>query len=150
MPSTWTVAPYERIGLLPPFNPDDDGPQVHEEVTRLRRTIGEADAIVMSTPEYAHALPGSFKNALDWLVSDPAFAGKTVVILHVARGTHWAVDSLREVLATMSACLLPEASVDLPLGSNTLDEDAILARTDLRSRLEHSIEALKRATGTGD
>jgi hypothetical protein len=75
---------------------------------------------------------------------------KTVVILHVARGTRWAVDSLKEVLATMSARLLPEESVDLPLGSNLLDEDAILARTDLRSRLEHSIEALKRATGTGD
>ena len=35
--------------------------------------------MVISTPEYAHGLPGVFKNALDWLVSDPAFAGKPVV-----------------------------------------------------------------------
>ena len=129
-PSSISVQHYEQLGELPHFNPDLDGATVPHEVGALRSLVASADAVVISTPEYAHGLPGSFKNALDWLVSDPAFAGKPVVILHVARGSTWALDSLREVLRTMSARIIESASISLPLGSNQLDTDAILARTD--------------------
>src|SRR5262245_61971681 len=78
---------YERLATLPHFNPDLDGEGslLPTEVVELRALVGNADVLVISTPEYVHALPGSFKNALDWLVSDPTFAGKPAVILHVAR-----------------------------------------------------------------
>jgi chromate reductase, NAD(P)H dehydrogenase (quinone) len=149
-PSSFTFADYNRIGALPHFNPDSDGDNghVHLEVRNLRNAIADADAIVISTPEYAHALPGSFKNALDWLVSDPAFAGKPVVILHVARGSTWALESLREVLRTMSARLIQPASISLSLGSNQLDEIAVLARRDLREQLVGSLARLRDAIKT--
>ena len=138
---------YARLGELPHFNPDLDGETVPAEVASLRRLITSADAIAISTPEYAHALPGSFKNALDWLVSDPAFAGKPVVILHVARGSTWALDSLTEVLRTMSARFVTPACVSLPLGSNQMTTDAILARADLRTLLLGSLTALQTDLG---
>jgi chromate reductase len=144
MPSTVLVEHYGGIGALPHFSPDldreDESPP--PKVAELRQAIGGAAAVVISTPEYAHGLPGSFKNALDWLVSDPAFAGKPVAILHVARGSTWALDSLREVLKTMSAQIIEAASVSLPLGSNQMDEAAILSRADLRALLVSSVEAL--------
>ena len=142
--SRGVVEHYEGMGNLPHFNPDLDGDAaaLPREVTALRRLVSEADAIVISTPEYVHALPGSFKNALDWLVSDPAFAGKRIVILHITRGSTWALESLREVLKTMSARIIESASVSLPLGSNQVDEAAILARDDLRALLTTSVDAL--------
>lgn len=135
---------YAGMGTLPHFNPDLDGEgeNVPREVMELRAAVDRADALVISTPEYAHALPGSFKNVLDWLVSHPPFAGKPVAILHVARDSTWALDSLREVLKTMSARIVEPACVALPLGSNRLDEEAILAREDLRALLVASREAL--------
>ncbi len=140
---------YDRIGALPHFNPDLDGDDraVPPEVTALRGLVAGADAVVISTPEYAHGLPGSFKNALDWLVSDPAFAGKPVVILQAARGSTWAFDSLREVLRTMSADLIETACVALPLGSNRLDAEAILSRDDLRGPLGDSLAVLMKKLG---
>jgi len=141
-PSTLTFQHYEQLGGLPHFNPDLDSGTLPLAVGELRRLVAGADAIVISTPEYAHALPGSFKNALDWLVSDPAFAGKPVAILHVARGSTWALDSLKEVLKTMSARLIESASIMLPLGSNQIDENAILGRDDLRTLLLGSVECL--------
>jgi NAD(P)H-dependent FMN reductase len=139
-------AHYDRLGALPHFNPDLDGEDAipPPEVAALRQLVAEADAVVISTPEYAHGLPGSFKNALDWLVSDPAFAEKPVVILHAARGSTWALDSLREILKTMSACLVEPALAALPLGSNQMDEDAILARPDLRAQLTQSMAELSK------
>lgn len=136
---------YGGVGALPHFNPDldQDGVPLPAEVAALRAAVAQADALVISTPEYVHALPGSFKNALDWLVSDPTFVGKPVVILHVARGSTWALDSLREVLRTMSADIIEGASVLLPLGSNRLEEADILARADLHALLVRSAAALR-------
>ncbi len=63
------------------FNPDlDQEVSLPAEVVALRAVVAHADALVISTPEYVHALPGAFKNALDWLVSDPSFTGKPVAI----------------------------------------------------------------------
>ena len=142
-----TVEHYDRLAALPHFNPDLDRESgtLPAEVLDLRRMVNRADALVVSTPEYVHALPGSFKNALDWLVSDPAFIGKRVVILHVARGSSWALDSLREVLRTMAADIVEAASISLPLGTNQVDEDGILAREELRALLLRSITALSDA-----
>lgn len=142
-PSSISVQHYEQLGELPHFNPDLDTEPVPRHVGTLRGLMATTDAVVISTPEYAHGLPGVFKNALDWLVSDPAFAGKPVVILHASRGSMWALDSLREVLRTMSARIIESAYASLPLGSNHLDTEAILTRTDLCQLLRHSLKALE-------
>jgi NAD(P)H-dependent FMN reductase len=139
------VTHYERLGALPHFNPDDDAEPLPAEVIAWRAAIAAADAVVISTPEYAHGLPGSFKNALDWLVSDPAFAGKPVALLSAARGSTWAADSLREILRTMSARVIEPACAALPLGTNRVDEEAILAREELRLALAASGAGLVRA-----
>jgi len=73
-PEGMDVAIFESIRDLPHFNPDLDGPELDPEdrpegVLRLRRELAASDALLISTPEYAHGLPGSLKNALDWLVS---------------------------------------------------------------------------------
>ncbi len=145
-PATMKFTHYERTGLLPHFNPDLDaeGAVAPDEVAVLRGHVAGADAVVVSTPEYAHALPGTFKNALDWLVSAPAFVGKPVVILHASRGSQWALDSLKEVLTMMSARIIEAASVSLPLGSNQVDEEAILLREDLCRLLLSSVGTLEK------
>lgn len=141
-PPSVTCEHYERLGALPHFNPDLDGATPPPEVQALRALVAGADVVVISTPEYVHALPGSFKNALDWLVADPTFAGQAVVILHVDRGSPWALDSLTEVLRTMSAKIIEPASVLIPLTSNQVDADAILAREEFRRQLQGSLDSL--------
>jgi NAD(P)H-dependent FMN reductase len=135
---------FEGVGDLPHFNPDldrEEGP-VPAEVVQLRKSVVAADLLLISTPEYAHGLPGAFKNVLDWLVSEPGFDGKPVAILSAERGSKWAFDSLKEILRTMSAIVIDDACAFLPLGSNRIDEEAILSDANLRRLLETSIQAL--------
>jgi NAD(P)H-dependent FMN reductase len=145
MPQDWNTAEFEGLARLPHFNPDEDREGVHFEVAKWRQAVADADAVVISTPEYAHALPGAFKNGLDWLVSDPAFAQKRVVIIKAERGTDFATESLKEVLRTMSANIVEDACVSLSLATNSIGPEQILARQDLRSRLELSVENLKKS-----
>jgi NAD(P)H-dependent FMN reductase len=66
---------------IPHFNPDLDGEATPSAVTLLREQVGGADAVLIATPEYAHSLPGSLKNALDWLVGSGELYRKPVVVL---------------------------------------------------------------------
>jgi NAD(P)H-dependent FMN reductase len=118
------VRVYERLRGLPPFDPDEDQPgePLPDAVAEFRALVSRADALLLSTPEYAHALPGAFKNALDWLVGSPDFAGKLVaVITPTTRSVH-AQAQLRVVLRTMSATLFKQGTpVVVPFVSRETD-----------------------------
>lgn len=98
---------YEGLGELPHFNPDDDpeGGPVHPAVADLRRRLADADAVLLCTPEYAGALPGSFKNLLDWTVGGGETYGKPV-----AWSMPPAAPSLAVRAARMSRCAQSSAT----------------------------------------
>ena len=61
-PPDVTITLYDGLGALPHFNPDLDSPdgrQLPAIVVDLRRRIGHADGVLISSPEYAHGIPGS-------------------------------------------------------------------------------------------
>lgn len=97
---------YDGIGGLPHFSPDlDEAPP--EAVIALRTAIGAADAIVITTPEYAHGMPGALKNALDWLVSAAEPIDKPVLLVSASPGgAAHAHAQFSEVLRTMSMRLV--------------------------------------------
>ncbi len=70
-------------GDLPHFNPDleADGAPAPAAVAELRRQLEQADGVLIATPEYAHSLPGSLKNALDWMVGSGHLYAKPVAIV---------------------------------------------------------------------
>ena len=54
---------YESVGALPHFSPDLDVEPLPEPVAELRARIARSDALLIVSPEYAHGMPGSLKNA---------------------------------------------------------------------------------------
>ena len=142
---------YQDLASLPPFNPDDDveGGPVPEPVEAFRALVAASDALVIAAPEYAHGLPGTFKNALDWLVASEAFAGKRVALINAAPRAFHAQADLREILATMAARLVPEAFATLSLTGRTVTADDVLADPVSARRLKQSLEALTAAMSEG-
>ena len=104
---------YDGMGDLPHFNPDldaEDGTPP-EPVRRLREQLIGADAILICSPEYAHGVPGSLKNLLDWLVSVGELVGKPVALLNAAPvGGDYAQSAIRETLRTMNWRVVDSAS----------------------------------------
>ena len=91
-PADIEVSVYGGLAELPLFNPDCGDP-APESVRLLRHTIAAADAILISSPEYAHGVPGALKNALDWLVGSGEMIEKPVAVINAsARATHaWGI-----------------------------------------------------------
>ena len=102
-PSATLVEIYDRLAELPAFSPDLDADPLPGPIVDLRGRIARADALMISSPEYAHGMPGSLKNLLDWLVSALEALHKPVLVLSASPGgAVFAHAQFLEVLRTMN------------------------------------------------
>jgi len=136
------ISIFAGLAELPHFNPDLDNERLPEPASRFRSLVGAADALVISSPEYAHGVPGSLKNALDWLVGSLDFAGKPVALINTSPHAEHAQASLRETLGTMAARLVDNASITLALPSRSIDAEGIAADPDCAAALRGALAAL--------
>lgn len=132
---------YDGIGALPHFNPDADVEPALPAVARWREALRSADAVLLSSPEYVHGVPGSLKNALDWIVSSGEFGGKPLALINSSRSS-FAEPQLREILTTMEARIVPEASITLQLWSNRVSASEIAANAGAAQALRSAVAAL--------
>jgi chromate reductase len=133
---------YPGLAALPHFNPDDDveGEPLHPAVAELRGQIGDADALLFSTPEYAGALPGSFKNLLDWTVGGGEIYRKPAAWLNVSSaaaptGGRDAHDSLRNVLGYAGAEIVEAACLRVAVPRTSLGADGLVEDGEIRAAL---------------
>ncbi len=113
MPEGSEMVLFGGLAELPAFNPDFDVDGTPDVVTRFRRLIAEADAVAISSPEYARGVVGSLKNALDWLVGSGELYEKPVAVLHVSARGEVAQNALRATLNVMTGRIVFEEIVPL-------------------------------------
>ena len=144
---------YDGMGRLPHFNPDDDpadGVGLDAEVAALRAALTDADALLLSTPEYAGALPGSFKNLLDWTVGGGQTDNMPVAWLNVSgaaapSGGTDAHDSLRKVLGYTGAVIVEAACLRLPLARDDVGKHGLVAPPETREAIVAAMTTLAAA-----
>jgi NAD(P)H-dependent FMN reductase len=138
------VVLYRGLGDLPLFNPDIEASEP-APVIMLREQILGSDALLIASPEYAHGVTGAIKNALDWMVGNETFVNKPVALLNASpRATH-AQAALRETVSTMSARLVNEACITVPILGSGLSEDDIVQHPDIRPAIVKALASLKAA-----
>ena len=130
-PAGTTVTLYDELESVPPFHPDRDreGDVAPAPVARLRVLLQAADAVVLSTPEYAFGLPGVLKNALDWTVASGDFAGKPTAAISSSPselGGDKAHASLLLTLRAMQARLPTNGGLVVPFVRKKLAADGTL------------------------
>ena len=139
-PAGAEIALYTGLGSLPHFNPDLDTDDPPEVVRALRHEIGLCNGILICSPEYAHGVAGSLKNALDWLVRSLEFPEKPIALINTSQRATHAQAQLREILTTMSARLINAASITLPLWGRNLDAAGITSDPALSNQLRTALE----------
>jgi NAD(P)H-dependent FMN reductase len=149
---------YAGMTALPHFNPDDDrseggadgGASLPAPVAALRSEIANARAILFSTPEYAGALPGCFKNLLDWTVGGSEMYRKPVGWVNGSAfpdGAKHAHASLATVLGYLNADIVEAAVQRIPVARGAVGDDGLIADMAIRERIADVLLRLSRARG---
>jgi chromate reductase len=149
-PAGIEAAVYDALAAVPLFDEDleqaePDGPA---GVRALRAAIAAADGLLIATPEYNHALPGVLKNALDWLSRESpqgaVLVERPVAVLGASSGpwgTRLAQASLRQVLHTCGALVMPSPLLFMARAAEHFDAQSVLADDATRASLERFMAA---------
>ena len=130
---------YEGLGTLPHFNPDDEpGP---DSVADFRNQLSTCDGVIICSPEYAHGVPGVLKNALDWVVGTSEMVDKPIALINASPRATIAQASLSETLRVMTATLVTEACISLPVSGRKLSDMEIAANPSLAEPLHQAIKS---------
>jgi chromate reductase, NAD(P)H dehydrogenase (quinone) len=132
----------DPLDSLPFFNPDIELAGPPAAVERWRAEIHDHAALVISSPEYAHGVPGVLKNALDWLVGGVEIVGKPIAVIQTSLPSTTAHASLLEILRVMGGRVVPAASVAIQLRGRNLDERGIASDPGLSAVLRTAMNAL--------
>jgi chromate reductase len=151
LPPGWELDVWDGLREIPPYDEDVDVDPAPFAVRALREAITEADAILISTPEYNGSIPGALKNAIDWASRPRAttvLKDKPVLVIGATTGLFgavWAQAETRKVLKTASANPLED---ELPVGQahEAFAEDGSLRDPDLHAALRDAVSALVRET----
>jgi chromate reductase, NAD(P)H dehydrogenase (quinone) len=148
---------YGSLTELPLYTPDLDaeGVPVDPRVADLRAGIGRAGAILISTPEYAGALPAAMKNLLEWTIGDACTHDKPVAWINAAgpaapTGAADAHDSLRKVLAYAGARVVEDACARVPITRDMVGDDGLISDPASRDAIAAALATLAAACAPAD
>lgn len=113
------------------YNQDEEG-NLPEAVKEFKKTIKEADAILIATPEYDYTIPGYLKNAIDWATrpyGDNSFDDKPGAILSSSPGMLGGVRAqyaLRQSCVFLNLHLLNKPEVIIPAIHEKIKEGKLI------------------------
>lgn len=149
-PSNVQVSMYEKVDQLPHFNPDLDGDDTHPVVSEWRKCLQKANGVLICTPEYAKGIPGSLKNALDWIVSSGEFVNKPVAVVSASPhplGGEVANKSLQGTLMMMSAVVIEGAVLMVANVNQKLNAQGNVIHEQTESQARQLVNALVESIG---
>lgn len=144
------------LAPLPLYNGEIDGPwpDKPQAVVDFINQLGEADALLIATPEYNYSVSGVLKNALDWASrrpgadKPPAIQGKPAAIMGAGGrfGTVRAQIHLRYILLHNDIKLLNKPEVMVVRSGDAADSDGNITDPSVRNQVEELIHALAQWT----
>lgn len=143
-PSGLAITVYDEVADLPHFNPDNETPPP-VVVARWQAVLHQCDGILIACPEYAHGVPGSFKNALDWVVGVVGLENIPVALLNSSPRASHAHAALTEILTTMNWNVLEAASVRIPCARKDIDPQSLAGMPEFAEPLRVALLVLAAA-----
>jgi chromate reductase len=125
---------FDGLKAIPPFDEDDEE-KPPPAVTRWRRAVTEADALLFATPEYNSSIPGQLKNAIDWAsrpLASAALRNKPAAVIGASTGMFgavWAQAELRKALAAAGARVI-DRELPVPLADDAFADHGALVDRD--------------------
>jgi NAD(P)H-dependent FMN reductase len=132
-PAGIEISVFHELNKLPVFSPDQEK-ETPKEVEQFMTMLNAHEGIIISSPEYVRAIPGGLKNAIDWMVSRYEIIDKPIALVHASHRGDDMLNSLRQVLSTVSNQFFEHLFFRVPLIGMSPDEvDELLHQPEFES-----------------
>jgi chromate reductase, NAD(P)H dehydrogenase (quinone) len=107
--------------------------------SELARRVGTADGLLLASPEYNYSLPGTLKNAIDWVsrIRPMPLRGKSALLLAASNGQFGGVRGLWQLripLECLGVVVYPDMYA-LPWAEKMFGPDGRLTEVERQDRL---------------
>jgi chromate reductase, NAD(P)H dehydrogenase (quinone) len=114
----------------------------------LKQRVERAEALMISTPEYNYSLPGTLKNAIDWVsrARPIPWRGRSVYLMGASPSPAGAARGLWQTRIPLEGCgalVFPDMFV-LALAHQAFDENGQLRDPNLAERLKKDVSGFVR------
>ena len=146
-PAEMEISIYTRLGEIPPYNDDVFQKGDPEPVADMKKFVGGADALLISTPEYNYGVPGVLKNAIDW-ASRPS--GNCVLNRRPAAlmgcspglgGTIRCQHALRQTFVFTETYVMLQPEIKIPSATPLFDSAGRLSDENTRQHIKKFLDA---------
>lgn len=114
------------IDKLPHFNPDLDHEEPPAPIADFRKKLANAEGILVCTPEYAMGVPGTLKNAIDWMISTTVFSNKPVALITASSQGQMGHAALLETLKVIESKVTEETQLVISFIKTKVKDDRII------------------------
>ena len=97
------VTVFNELKKLPHFDPELSVSNTPTIITDFRRSIENADGIIICTPEYVFSIPSGLKNAIEWCVFTTVFTDKFAGIITASANGEKAHEELQLIMKSVMA-----------------------------------------------
>lgn len=139
---------FERLAEIPAYDADLEATgETPDAVADLRQAMREADAVLVSTPEYNSSIPGALKNALDWAsrpAGESALMGTPAAVIGASTGMFgavWAQAETRKVLGALGGRVL-EREFPFPRAQDAFEDGELTLSPEQSETLEDLLREL--------
>ncbi|GGA98240.1 NADPH-dependent FMN reductase [Puia dinghuensis] len=118
--------------------------QYPQEVVDFRRRLEAAAGVVICTPEYAHGVPGSLKNAIDWTVATCEFSHKPTVLITASTDGQYGHKALLETLRVIEAENIDRLQLLIPFARTKINGEGRITDGDTLAAVKEIMEEFVR------
>jgi chromate reductase len=127
-----------EIKQLPFFDPQlQFDPNLPSIVSTFRALVQKSDYILISTPEYAHGIPGILKNALEWIICEETMEKKVAVVIGSPGNGEFVKEYLLETLNAMDLVTNEKLTLTVKIVRSQIGLDGKITDIALRNAIEN-------------
>lgn len=133
---------FNDLKTLPHFDPELSAENPPRQIIELRKSIEQADGIIICTPEYVFSIPSGLKNAIEWCIATTIFSDKPIGLITASASGQKGHEELQLIMKTAMAKFTDETCLLIQGIRGKFDEQGMLTDNETRKKLYKFIDAL--------
>lgn len=144
--SFFKVTIFNDLKVLPHFDPELSTDNTPKTILEFRKSIENADGIIICTPEYVFSIPSGLKNAIEWCVSTTVFSDKPIGLITASANGQKGHEELQLIMKTMMTKFTTDTTLLIQGIKGKLNQQGHITDSKTKDDLTKFINAFNQLT----